>query len=145
MGSLAVAAPFLLTVAQAAGYYVLLPMREAAWPWFQARFGEWASEWESLAWAVGELGTVFLATSVSAFVVGRLAGSVGLVGPFGGYWLANPLSAIGALVIFAALEPAIRTDFEHWTTLTWFTRVIAVVPIYAWCFQAGGRGGRTRG
>jgi len=56
-----------------------------------------------------------------------------------GYWLANPLSALAVLLLFAAVEPSVRTDLERWGSAAWTTRVFIVVPIYAWCFHAGAR------
>jgi hypothetical protein len=138
--SLMVAGPLILAVAQAASYYSVLPTREAAWPWFSARYGELASEWESLAWATTELCAVCLVTAVASLAVGRCARAVGLRGPFDGYWLANPVSVTAALLLFAAVEPAVRTDFEHWGSATWLTRVFSVVPLCAWFFHAGAGG-----
>jgi hypothetical protein len=141
-----VGGPALIAATQAVGYYAVLPTREATWPWFSATFGPWAGEWESLAWAIAELCAVCLVTTLALFLVGRYAGAVGLVKPLDGYFLANPVSTAAGLILFAAVEPAVRTDFEHWTGTTWLTRVFFVVPIYAWVFHVGAtRGGRTRG
>jgi len=136
----ALGGPLVLAIAQATAYYFLLPMREASWPWFAARFGPWgAPEWESLAWAVTESCVALLVTSLAAFGVGRYAGRAGLVEPLDGYWLANPLSALAILMLFAAAEPAVRSDLERWGPAAWLTRLFIVVPIYAWCFHAGAR------
>ena len=144
---LAMAGPITLAVAQGAAYWPLLSIREVAWSWFEVRFGPWVGgDLAMLAWASTELVAACLVTTVAVWAIGRCARVIGLANPLDGYWLSNPVSALAGLLLFAVIEPAVKTDFEHWSEAMWLTRVLGVVPIYAWAFHLGSmRGGRTRG
>jgi hypothetical protein len=143
--AVAAAAPIILAAGQGAGYWPLIHTREVAAPWFTARFGPWVGgDLETVAWASAELVSAGLATAIAAWAAGRLARRFAAAGPLDGYWLSNPVSAVVGLALFAAVEPAMKTDFEHWGEAMWLTRVFGVVPIYAWVFHLGATGGRTR-